>query len=131
MNNSFLILKNISTTIALGCAIAGIGSLTLLLLGAENYLTDLLILSSAFTVIMIICIVVFTKGLSKNPQKGFWYTLVSIGVKLLLEMILAILWFVVAKKSNIEVVIMFFILYLPFTLFLILTILKTLKKKLL
>ena len=131
MNNSFLILKNILTTIALGCGVIGIGSLTLLLLGAEKYLSDLLILSSAFTVIIITCIVVFIKGLSKNPQKGFWYTLVSIGAKLLLEMTLVIFWFVIAKKNNIEVVLIFFILYLPFTLFLVLTILKTLKKKLL
>jgi len=131
VNNSFLILKNILTTIALGCGVIGIGSLTLLLLGAEKYLSDLLILSSAFTVIIITCIVVFIKGLSKNPQKGFWYTLVSIGAKLLLEMTLVIFWFVIAKKNNIEVVLIFFILYLPFTLFLVLTILKTLKKKLL
>ena len=124
-----LILRNIFATIALGCAITGIGSLILLLIGAEKLLSDLLILSSVFTVIIIVCIVIFTKGQSKAPQKGFMYTLVSMGVKLLLEMILAILWFVVAKKSNVEVVLMFFILYLPFTLFLILTILKTLKNK--
>ena len=124
-----LVLRNIFTTIALGCGITGLGSIILLLIGAEKLLSDLLILSSVFTVIIIVCIVIFTKGQSKAPQKGFMYTLVSMGVKLLLEMILAILWFVVAKKSNVEVVLMFFILYLPFTLFLILTILKTLKKK--
>ena len=124
-----LILRNIFTTIALGCGITGLGSLTLLLLRAENLLPDLLILSSVFTVIIIVCMIIFTKGQSKTSQSGLWYTFVSMGVKLLLEMILAILWFVVAKKSNVEVVLMFFILYLPFTLFLILTILKTLKKK--
>ena len=122
-------LKNILTTLALGCGITGFGSLTLLLFGAEKYLSDLLILSSVFTIIIIVCIVIFIKGLSKTPQSSFWYTFVSIGVKLLLEMVLAILWFAVAKKNNIEVVLIFFILYLPFTLFLILTILKTLKKK--
>ena len=131
MNNSFLILKNVLMTIALGCGVIGIGSLTLLLLGAEKYLSDLLILSSAFTVIIIVCIIVFIKGLSKSPQKGFWHTLVSIGAKLLLEMTLVIFLFVIAKKNNFEVVLIFFILYLPFTLFLVLTILKTLKKKLL
>jgi len=122
-------LKNILTTLALGCGITGFGSFILLLFGAEKYLSDLLILSSVFTIIIIVCIVIFIKGLSKTPQSSFWYTFVSIGVKLLLEMVLAILWFAVAKKNNIEVVLIFFILYLPFTLFLILTILKTLKKK--
>jgi len=124
-----LILRNILKTMALGCGIIGIGSLTLLLLGAEKYLSDLLTLSSIFTGIIIVCIVVIIIGQSKSPQKAFWYTLVSIGVKLLLEMTLAVLWFVVAKKSDIDIVLLFFILYLPFTSFLILTILKTLKNK--
>ena len=124
-----LILRNVLKTMALGCGIIGIGSLTLLLLGAEKYLSDLLTLSSIFTGIIIACIVVIITGQSKAPQKAFWYTLVSIGVKLLLEMTLAVLWFVVAKKSDIDIVLLFFILYLPFTSFLILTILKTLKNK--
>ena len=122
-------LKYIFAIIALGFGIAGIGSLILLLLGAENYLSDLLILSAVFTVIIIVCFVIFFKGLSKAPSDGLLYTGVSIGLKLLLEIILVIFWFVVAKKSSIEMVLMFFIIYLPFTLFLILTILKTLNKK--
>ena len=124
-----LILRNIFATIILGCVIAGIGSLTLLLTGTEKLLSDLLILSFAFTLIIIVCIIIFTEGQLKTTQKGFLYTLVSISIKLLLEMILAILFFVVAKKNNLEVVLMFFILYLPFTIYLILTILKTLKNK--
>ena len=128
---NILYIKNILTTLALGCGIIGLGSIILLLFGAEKYLSDLLILSSAFTLIIIICIVIFIKGLSKTPKKGFFHTLVAMGVKLLLEMTLALLWFVVAKKNNIEVVFIFFVLYLPFTSFLILTVLKTLNKKLL
>ena len=124
-----LILRNIFVTIILGCLIAGIGSLTLLLTGTEKLLSDLLIISSAFTLIIIVCISIFTEGQSKMPQKSFLYTIISMGIKLLLEMILAIFWFAVAKKNNLEVVLMFFILYLPFTMFLILTILKTLKNK--
>jgi hypothetical protein len=123
------ILRNTFATIALGCGIAGIGSLTLLLLEAEKYLPDLLILSSVFTVIIIISIVIFIKGQSKTPQSRFVYTFSSMGVKLLLEMVLAVLWFVVAKKNHIELFFMFFVLYLAFTLFLVLTILKTLNKK--
>ena len=127
--NLSLILRKILTTIALGCGVTGLGSITLLLLGTEQYLSDLLILSSVFTIIIIVCIVIFIKGQSKAPQSSFWYTFISIGVKLLLEMILAVLWFAVAKKNGIEVFLMFFVLYLPFTLFLILTILKTLNKR--
>ena len=123
------ILRNIFATIALGCGITGAVSIALLLTGTEQYLSDLLILSSAFTVIIIICIAIFVKGQLKNSQNSFWYTFISMGLKLLLEIILAILWFLVAKKNQIEVIFLFFVLYLPFTMFLIWTILKTLKKK--
>ena len=129
--NPISTLRNIFATIAFGCGITSIGSLTLLLIGAEQYLSDLLILSSVFTVIIIVCVVIFVKGQSKTPQSGFWFTFISLGLKLLLEMILAVFWFVFAKKSSNEVVLMFFVLYLAFTLFLILTILKTLNKKVL
>ena len=122
-------LRNILTTIALGCGIIGIGSLALLIFGAEKYLFDLLILSSAFTIIIVISFVIFHKGLSKAPQSSFLYSIISIGVKFLLEMILAIFWFISAKKSSIEFVLIFFVLFLAFTLYLISAILKALKKK--
>ena len=114
---------------AFGCGVTGIGAIALLLLGTEQYLPDLLVLSFAYTIIIIVCLVIFAKGQSKPPRNSSLYTFVSLGVKLLLEMTLAILWFVVEKKNSIEMFLMFFILYLPFTLFLILTILKTLNKK--
>ena len=116
---------------AFGCGVTSIGAIALLLLGVEKYLSDLLTLSFVFTTIIIVCIVIFTKGLSKSPQNSSLYTFFSLGTKLLLEIILVIFWFVIAKKNSIEVVLIFFILYLAFTLFLISIILKTLNKKLL
>jgi tellurite resistance protein TehA-like permease len=124
-----ILLKNIFAVMAIGCGAAGVGSLTLLLLGAEQYFTDLLILSFCFTVITVVCIVIFIGGQSKAPLKSFSHTLVSISVKLLSEMILALFLFVIAKKNSNGVVLIFFALYLAFTIFLISTILKTLKEK--
>lgn len=124
-------LRNIFTAIAFGCGVICIGSLTMLLFNAEKYLPELIVLSSVFTAVVIVSIVIFFKGQLRPSQKSFWYTFASLGTKLLLEIILVFLWFVFAKKNNIEMVFIFFVLYLAFTLFLILTILKTLNKKLL
>lgn len=124
-----LYFRNIFTAVAFGCGLVCIGAIALLLLKSEEYLPDLLVLSSAFTVITIVSILIFFKGSLKPPRKSFWYTLVSMGVKLLLEMVLIFLWFVIAKKSNVGLIFTFFVLYLAFTLFLILTILKTLNNK--
>jgi len=124
-------LRNTLMAAAFGCGVTSIGAIALLLLGVEKYLSDLLTLSFVFTTIIIVCIVIFTKGLSKSPQNSSLYTFFSLGTKLLLEIILVIFWFVIAKKNSIEVVLIFFILYLAFTLFLISIILKTLNKKLL
>lgn len=126
-----ILLRNIFAIIFFGCATAGIGSLALLLFGVEQFLSDILILSSSFTAIAIICIVIFIGGQSKAPQKSFLHTFVSISVKLLLEMVLALFLFIIAKKNGNGVVLIFFALYLAFTIFLISTILKMLKEKLL
>ena len=123
------LIRNILMTVAFGCAITGIGTVFLLLFGSEQYLSDLLILAPIFTGITLVCITIFIFGQSQSPTNSLLYTLISLGLKLLIEMTFAIFLFVVAKKNSIEIVLMFFILYLAFTLFLILNILKTLKKK--
>ena len=123
------LIRNILMTFAFGCAIIGVGTVFLLLFGAEQYLSDLLILAPIFTGITLVCITIFIFGQSQSPTNSLLYTLISLGLKLLTEMIFAIFLFVAAKKNYNEIVLMFFILYLAFTLFLILNILKTLKKK--
>jgi hypothetical protein len=54
---------------------------------------------------------------------------VAISLKFLLEMILALVWFIVAKKTALPSVLIFFVLYLALTLFTVLIILKTLKNR--
>lgn len=92
-------------------------------------LADLVILTVVFLLISITSIVIFQRGQSREPQSQTLHTLVSMSVKLLLEMVLALLWFFVAKKTSSGSVFMFFILYLSFSLFSVLIILKTLKNK--
>jgi hypothetical protein len=57
------------------------------------------------------------------------HTLVSVSVKFLLEMVLALIWFIVIKKTMASAVVMFFVLYLTLTLFTTFVMLKALNIK--
>jgi hypothetical protein len=77
--------------------------------------------------ISLINIVIFLKGQTKEPDSQTLYSLVAVSLKFLLELVLALVWFIVAKKTSLPSVLIFFVLYLTFTLFSIWVILKTLK----
>jgi hypothetical protein len=92
-------------------------------------LHEILILSSAFSVISFFTVFIFLKGQSKEPDSQTLYSLVALVVKFLLELVFALLWFFLAKKTSLQSVLMFFVLYLALTLFSISVIVKTLKNK--
>lgn len=91
--------------------------------------SDIVILSSSFSIIAIITLMIFFRGQSGEPGSQTMHTLASISLKFLLDMILALLWFIVAKKNSLTSVLLFFVLYLELSLFSIWVILKTLKKR--
>jgi hypothetical protein len=95
----------------------------------EISLGDIVILSTVFSLIALITLLIFFKGQSKEPDSQTLYILVAISLKFLLEIIFALVWFIVAKKTSSASVLMFFVLYLCLTLFSIQVILKTLKNK--
>ena len=89
------------------------------------------ILSLSFSIISLITIIIFLKGQAKEPESQPLYSIVAIGLKFLLEIVSALLWFIVAKKTSLQSVLMFFVLYLTLTLFTLWVILKNLKHKVL
>lgn len=91
--------------------------------------SDIAILSSAFSLIAFITIVIFLRGQTKEPDNQTLHSLVSVSLKFLLDIVLALVWFIVAKKTSLTSVLIFFVLYLTLTLFSIWVILKTLKNK--
>ena len=70
-------------------------------------------------------------GQNKMPDSQTMHTLIAVSLKFLLEMILAIVWFILWKKNSLSSVFIFFILYLSLSLFSIGIIMKTLKNKML
>jgi hypothetical protein len=91
--------------------------------------SETLILSPAFSFISLITLLIFFKGQSKEPDSQTLYILTSLSLKFLLEIIFALIWFIIAKKTSLPSVLMFFVLYLSLSLFSIWVILKTLKNR--
>jgi len=63
------------------------------------------------------------------PDAQTMHTLIAVSLKFILEMILALVWFILWKKNSLASVFIFFILYLSLSLFSIGVIMKTLKNK--
>ena len=89
--------------------------------------SDIAILSSLFSIISVITLVIFFRGQIKNPQSQTQHSLLAVGLKFLLEMVLALVWFIVIKKTSLQSVFIFFVIYLTLTLFSVGIILNTLK----
>jgi hypothetical protein len=92
---------------------------------------DIAILATAFSIIVLITLIIFFKGHSKEPDSQTLYVLGAISVKFLLEIVFALIWLIVVKKTSLPSVLMFFVIYLTLTLFSIWVILKILKNKVL
>jgi len=125
--------------VALKKLITGLLLLEFLLLSAGYLLTSfttvkllfsgIIILSLCYTAISAISLTVFCRGLNREPGSQTMHILVAIVVKMLLEMVLALILFVVAKKTDPATLILFFVLYLAFSLYSIIFMLKSLKSK--
>lgn len=105
------------------------GYLVIWLTDISVVFSDIIILAVLFSIISITVLIIFTRGQSREPDSQTLHTLLAISLKFLLEMFLAFLWFIIIKKTSLASVLLFFVLYLTFTLFSILIILKTLKNK--
>ena len=91
--------------------------------------SEIALLSVVFTLISLLTLFIFFRGQAKESGSQTLHTLVSVSLKLLIELVFAFIWFFIVKKTGLSNVLLFFVLYLAFSLFLILTILKALNYK--
>ncbi len=105
------------------------GSLLLTFFNFGIAIPDFLILTFCFTAITLLSLFIFHRGMKKEPSSRTMHIMVSVTLKMLVEMVLALLWFFVAKKTAVAALILFFVLYLTFSLFSITLMLNTLKNK--
>jgi hypothetical protein len=97
--------------------------------GLSYSLKDIIILSPFFSLISAITLLIFSRGLTRESDSQTLHTLVAVSLKFLLDMILALVWFYICKKSTFASVIIFFVLYLTFTLFTVFVLLKILRNR--
>lgn len=90
---------------------------------------ELSVLSAGFVMLTILCMYIFFKGQTKKNEQQIKYTLASLGSKFVIELFFAFFWFFLLKKTAINSLVLFFVLYLAFTIFLLQIILKSLKDK--
>jgi drug/metabolite transporter (DMT)-like permease len=90
---------------------------------------DIGVASAVFTLITLLVLIIFFRGQSKEPASQIMHSLVAVSIKFLAELIFAFIWFFIAKKTGLSSVVLFFVLYLTFTLYSVLIILKTVKGK--
>jgi hypothetical protein len=91
--------------------------------------SEIAVLTLCFSAITLLSLLIFVRGLKKEPDSQTMHLLVAISLKMLLEMVLALIWFFVAKKTYTSSLILFFVLYLAFSLYSIFFMLNTLKNK--
>jgi len=93
------------------------------------FFSGIFYLSVTFTLLAMLVLIIFFRGRSREPVSQTMHLLVSLSIKFIAELIVALIWFFVAKKTGLSSVILFFVLYLAFTLFSVFVVLKTLKYK--
>lgn len=91
--------------------------------------SDYSILVLCFALITILVLMVYVRGSGRDQESRTMHILVALGIKFLAEIVLVLIWFFVSKKNSVPSVIIFFILYLAFSLFSIFLMLNTLKNK--
>ncbi len=88
-----------------------------------------LMLTGGFALTAFISLLIFFNGQQSAPEKSVFMTLTALGIKMLLSFVLALLFLAVFKNTQTGSVILFFILYLAFTVFVFLTIFSVLKMR--
>ena len=97
--------------------------------GLKILFSEIALLVFFFTLITLTSLAIFFRGQSREPASQTLHTLFSVSLKFLLELILTLIWLIVLKKTLTALVIMFFLIYLAFSSFLLIVVLITLKNR--
>ncbi|MBN2863561.1 MAG: hypothetical protein JXN62_10390, partial [Bacteroidales bacterium] len=71
-------------------------------------------LSIVFALLAFLILAIVFRGMNKDPDTKTLHIMVALGLKFLIELVFAFLWFFVGKKTGLSSVLLFFVLYLAF-----------------
>lgn len=106
-----------------------LSSAVIYILEAGITIRDLLLPGLVFPVIVAVSFIVFIAGRKKAPDRQPVFTMAAVGAKFVLSSVFALTYFIILKRTGIGHIILFFLLYLAFTIYLLKVILKVLKVK--
>jgi len=95
----------------------------------DLHFSDIGFLTAGFSSITLLSLYLFFSGRKKESGSQTMHIFVAVSIKLLLELVLALVWFFIMKKNGTASVLLFFVLYLAFSLFSTFLMLNTLKDK--
>jgi hypothetical protein len=104
-------------------------AIVILFLPIQIKITDLLFITIIFSLITALALILFLIGTDRSPERQPLYTMGALGLKLFLFIIYAIVYFIVLKNTGAVYIILFFLLYLAFTIYLLRIVFKILKIK--
>jgi hypothetical protein len=91
--------------------------------------TGAILLTIGFTLAALSSLLLFFRGFYSDSSESVFLTLIALGLKMLVSFVLALLYFLVFKNLTTGSVVLFFVLYLAFTVYVVLTFTSVLKKK--
>ncbi len=122
------IIKSLSLLVLLSFIFLAAGLLTGYLFPSYVNRESLLIMVPVFFCVSALSLVIFFNAGRKDPDQKIVRTFVALSLKTILCLAFALIFFLVLKKKDSGTVILFFIIYLGFTLFVVFSMLNTLKK---
>lgn len=122
-------LKYLSSLLILILLLFCTGVLIDLKLNLEFNELDLFNLTISFALASMIGLLVYSRGFAKEPGEKAMHTFAAVSIKFITELFIALIWFAVAKKTTPSCILLFFVLYLAFSLYFIRVIINTLKNK--
>ncbi|MGQ9620515.1 MAG: hypothetical protein ACUVTX_05960, partial [Bacteroidales bacterium] len=90
-----------------------------------------MVISFLFFITSSIFLFIFFRGQNRKLNEETIYTFISVSLKFILELFVAFIWFALMKKTGLVDILLFFVLYLAFSMISILIVLKSLKNKIL
>lgn len=123
------LLKHIRLLLLLEALILASGYFIISKSGTGITFGETALLSAIMCLIAVVTLVIFFRGQGKDPSSQTMHSLVAVSLKFLMELVLALVWFFVVKKTQLASVVLFFVLYLTFTMFSVLIMMKTLKNR--
>lgn len=110
-------------------ALAGLAYFIVSLTSVEIQFSDISILLTGGFIISTTSFFIFLKGLDKKEGKPVVYTLLSIGLKFILYLALLGIYALISGNLSIPFLVTFFVIYISFTSYLLLTFVSLLKSK--